>query len=69
MNTNKLFLRLIVSPFVLCMLTISYSFALAKHFIGFLRWGGELIAHQKDERPTVNDLYKQMQELLKKERL
>jgi hypothetical protein len=63
MNTNKLFIRILVSLPIFLLLAIFYTIVFVKHFIGFMRWGGELITLKRDERPTINGIY----EMLKKQ--
>jgi hypothetical protein len=67
MNKRNLLPRLIVSPAILLLLILAYSFSLLKHFIGYIRWGGELITLQKNDHKNVNDIFKLLkEELLKK---
>jgi len=63
MNKRNFFIRILVSPAILLLLAISYGYEFVKHFIGYIRWGGEFITMHKDDRKKIDDIY----ELLKTE--
>jgi hypothetical protein len=66
MNKRNFFARILVSPAILLLLTISYTYALVKHFIGYIRWGGEFITMKKNDRKKIDDIYRLLKnELLK----
>ena len=58
MNKNRIILRLISSPFIFGMLLVFHLFHFIKHFIGIIRYGGELITYQKDDPKKVDDIYR-----------
>lgn len=62
MNKNKLFIRILVSPAILLLLLTTYSYAMARHFIGFIRWGGEFITLNETDKPIINDIFKELKE-------
>jgi hypothetical protein len=66
MNKKNLLARILVSPAILLLLAISYTYGFVKHFIGYIRWGGEWLTFHKDDRKNVDDIYKLLKtELLK----
>lgn len=63
MNKRKLFLRILASPFVLCLLTISYTYGMFAQWIMFIRYGGEWITYfEKNENLTIKDIYKEIKD-------
>ena len=50
---NKLF-RLIVSPVILALFIVGHLYHAFKRFGLFVKYGGEFISFDKDERPTVS---------------
>ncbi len=66
METKHLFFRLLASPAILLLLATFYTYALVKHFIKYIQWGGEFITLEKDDRANIEDIYKLLKiELLK----
>lgn len=63
MNKRKILLRLLVSPFILGLLMVTYSYGCIKQWFKFIRYGGEWINYEKDEYKTIKDVY----ELIKKD--
>lgn len=57
MKTIKIILRIIVSPFILGILLVTYNYTVFKRVILFLRYGGEWINYNKDDNKTIQDLY------------
>jgi len=53
-------LRLLVSPMVLALMTVGFTYSLIKRFLLYLRYGVEFISFEENEQPTVNDIYKEM---------
>ncbi len=64
MNKQKLIQRLIVAPFVLVLLVVTYTFQLFKHWIGYVRYGGEFITYSKDDPKRLNDIFYLLKEKL-----
>ena len=62
MNKRRLLIRIIVSPFVLMIIFIAYMFGFIKHFIKYMRWGGEWITYDKNEPENIKEIL----EMLKK---
>ena len=48
MNKKNLIKRIIASPFIFWILLVAYLFWFAKHFIMFIKYGGEWITYCKD---------------------
>jgi hypothetical protein len=46
-----------VSPIILILLIITYSLATIKHFIGVMKYGGELITYKKDDPKRMQDIF------------
>lgn len=57
MNKRNLILRLIASPFILGILLILYTHQLLKHFVKYIRWGGEWITYSKDDTVRMKDIF------------
>ena len=55
-----------VSPAILLLLIITFSFELIKRFIGYIRWGGEFIIMNKDDRKYIDDIFKLLKEEVSK---
>lgn len=64
---TKLILRISVSPFLLCILLITYFVHAIRHFINFTRYGGEWINYIKSDRETILDIYNELK-LLREQR-
>lgn len=63
----KLILRLLGSPFVLCIILIMYNYHAIRHFILFIKHGGELIIYKQDDRNTIEDIYNEIKKQRQKE--
>lgn len=57
MNKRRLIERIMVSPFILGILIVNYTFGCIKHFIGYLRWGGEWITYKKDDPARMKEIF------------
>jgi len=68
MNKEKLFFRLLVSPAILLLLFLSYTYAFVNHFINYIRWGAEFITMQKNERKNIFHIYQLLKNELLKEK-
>lgn len=62
MNKRLFIFRLLASPFILGMLTMSYGYGLIKHFIKYLQYGGEWITYAKEDPKRLEDIYKLLKE-------
>ena len=60
MNKRKLFIRLLVSPFILGLIITTYLFTAFKRWGLFLWFGGEFINYVKDEHTTIKDIYEEL---------
>jgi len=65
MKNKNILLRLLVSPFILGMMIITYFYGAIKRWLYFLKYGGEFINFDKDkdENITIQKIY----ELLKQQ--
>ncbi len=57
MVKRKIILRLIISPFLLCILIICYAVACFKHWILFIKYGGEWLTYKKDDPKRMEAIY------------
>jgi hypothetical protein len=57
MNKKYLLLRLISSPFSFAMFMIASIYIGLYRFILFMRYGGEIIAYKKEDKPIIHDIY------------
>lgn len=62
MNKRKLTLRLLVSPFIFCLLIVTYNYSAIKRFYYFVKYGGEFLSYENDERKNIDDIYKLLKE-------
>ena len=62
MNKRRLLLRIIVSPLILGLLIITYIHHCLRHFVVYIRYGGEWITYLKNDPKTVQDIYKLLKE-------
>ena len=70
-NKHNFFHRIIASPFILCILLIAHNFFVLKRFWHFLKFGGEYVNFEVNERATlleIFDMLKEQNELLKEEK-
>lgn len=57
-KSTRIILRLLMSPFLLCMILIRYNFIAFKHAILAIKYGGEWITYmEKDEYKTIKEIY------------
>jgi len=59
-NKRNFIPRIIVSPFILAILLISHNLFVIKRFWHFLKFGGEYINFEQNERATIQDIYDQL---------
>lgn len=60
MNTNRLFLRIIASPFIFGVIFIAWQYHFVKHFISVMRWGGEWATYEKDDPATMTSIFREL---------
>lgn len=58
----KLLKRLTAAPFIFCLLILAHSFYVIRRTYFFIRYGGELILHEKDESKTIQDIYREIKQ-------
>lgn len=60
---TKMILRLLMSPFLLCIILIRYNYVAFKHTFLAIKHGGEWITYdKKDEYKTIKDIYIEIKE-------
>jgi len=64
MNKKRIVLRFLVSPFILGILIVTYGKALFRHFIKFIRYGGEWITYEKEDPKRMQDIYNLLKDKL-----
>jgi hypothetical protein len=57
MNTDKLFLRLLLSPLTFAMLMVASFYFGIKRFILLMWYGGEFISYRKEDKPMIHKIY------------
>ena len=62
MNKRRMIPRLIISPIILALLICTYAFGCFKHFIKYIRYGGEWVSYTKDDPKRLEDIYKLLKE-------
>lgn len=70
-NRKNLIMRIISSPFILCILFIAHNLFVLKRFWHFLKFGGEYVNFEENERKTLMEIFKMLKEqneLLKEEK-
>lgn len=66
MNKKRIIPRLIVSPIVFALLILTYAMGCVKHFIKFIRYGGEFMTYDKDDDKRMNEIYKILKDIKEK---
>ena len=59
-NSHNFGLRLLSAPFVLCLLTVAFTYHLIIRFYRFMKYGGEMITFTENDRPTVDMIYQEL---------
>lgn len=62
MSKRKVISRVIVSPLIFWILLFSYGQGCLKHFVKYLRYGGEWVTYSKDEPKSMQEIYKLLKE-------
>ena len=61
-STGLMIIRIIISPFLLCIFLITYIIFAVKRFILFIKYGGEWINYEPDEKITIEMIYEQLKQ-------
>ena len=61
MKTIKILFRILVTPFVACIILISHLWYAIHRIYLFIRYGGEFIGYEPNDKVTIKDLYIQLQ--------
>lgn len=62
-NKANLILRLFVSPLIFFILLITHILFVFKRFYHFLKYGGEYVNFEENEKPTLMEIHKMLKEL------
>ncbi|HPY81282.1 MAG TPA: hypothetical protein PK548_05540 [Bacteroidales bacterium] len=65
MNTRFLLLRILVSPIIFALILVGHTYSAVKRFYLFIRYGGEFITFENNERPTIEKIYQKLKEATK----
>ena len=60
MNTNKLFLRILVSPIILILFIISNIYNTIYLFVLFIMYGGEWMSYDKQDKAKMSAIYEEL---------
>ncbi len=66
-NRKKFTLRLITCPFVFALIFISHNLFVLKRTYHFLKYGGEYINFEQDERATIQGIFEMLKEIREKQ--
>ena len=66
-NRKKFALRLITCPFVFALIFISHNLFVLKRTYHFLKYGGEYINFEQDERATIQSIFEMLKEIREKQ--
>jgi len=58
----KYILRILSAPFVFAIFFISFTYLTLKFTSNWILYGGEMIAHRKDDKKTIYDIYEKLKE-------
>lgn len=68
MKTTKIIIRLLISPFLLGIFIVTYFLFSIKRLYHFVKYGGEWINYDKNEKITIQMIYEELRhERLKRE--
>lgn len=62
-NKTNLVLRIVVSPLIFCILLISHVLFVFRRFYHFLKYGGEYINFEENEKPSLMEIHAMLKEL------
>jgi hypothetical protein len=69
-NRKRFLLRVLVSPFVLGLLIVTFTFSAIRRWLFFIIYGGEFINYKEGESSkTILDVYRLIEENIKKDQL
>ncbi|MEC4050586.1 hypothetical protein OX284_014195 [Flavobacterium sp. SUN046] len=60
MNTKNFIPRILVSPFVLCLIIISFSYEALRRWFCFLMYGGEFIVKDSTDNKSIENIYRML---------
>lgn len=66
-NIFRIFMRLLVLPFVLGILLVTYILGAIERGLYFVKYGGEFINYDKNEKITIQMIYEQLKNKEKNE--
>lgn len=59
-NKRYFGIRIIVSPFVFMLLFITHNLFVLRRFWHFLKFGGEYVNFEENEKATIQDIYNEL---------
>ena len=62
MNKRNILSRILVSPIILALLLVTYLYGCLKHFVKYIRYGGEWLTYDKTDRRSMDDIFKILKE-------
>lgn len=62
-HKKRFILRLILAPFVLALIFITHNFFVLQRTYHFLKYGGEYINFEENERETINGIFHMLKEM------
>lgn len=61
----NILLKILVFPLVLGIILIKYNYHGIVHAVSFMMYGGEWVTYAKEDRTTMLDIYRKLEELEK----
>ena len=62
-NKHNFLHRIIASPFVFCILLIAHNIFVIKRFWHFIKFGGEFVNFEVNERKTLLEIFNMLKEI------
>lgn len=59
-NKHNFLLRIFVSPLIFCILFITHNLFVLRRFYHFLKFGGEYVNFEENERRTLMEIYNEL---------
>lgn len=59
-NKHFFFIRILASPAVFMIIFLGHNFFVLKRFWHFLKYGGEYVNFEQNERATIQDIYNEL---------
>jgi len=62
-NKRNFIVRIIAFPFVFALIFIAHNIFVIKRTFHFLKYGGEYVNFEENEKPTILEIYKMLKEM------